>query len=98
MAKKDKYVVGLDIGSVKTSALIAEIDDEQVKFLALGAAESKGLRKGLIVNLDAAVSSLLVVHGVGSQDVLSLAPVLFVVCGDCGLCDFDDIRHDNPPL
>jgi cell division protein FtsA len=29
-----------------------------VKFLALGAAESKGLRKGLIVNLDATVSSI----------------------------------------
>ena len=58
MAKKDKYLVGLDIGSTKTSVLIAEIDGELVKFLALGAAESKGLRKGLIVNLDSAVSSI----------------------------------------
>ena len=58
MAKKDKYLVGLDIGSTKTSVLIAEIENEQVKFLALGAAESKGLRKGLIVNLDSAVSSI----------------------------------------
>jgi cell division protein FtsA len=58
LAKKDKYLVGLDIGSTKTSVLIAEIEDEQVKFLALGAAESKGLRKGLIVNLDSAVSSI----------------------------------------
>ena len=53
MAKKDKYLVGLDIGSTKTCALIAEIDDDRTRFLALGAAESKGLRKGLIVNLDA---------------------------------------------
>jgi cell division protein FtsA len=58
LAKKDKYLVGLDIGSTKTSVLIAEIDGELVKFLALGAAESKGLRKGLIVNLDSAVSSI----------------------------------------
>ena len=58
MAKKDKYLVGLDIGSTKTSILIAEIEDELVKFLALGAAESKGLRKGVIVNLDATVSSI----------------------------------------
>jgi len=58
LAKKDKYLVGLDIGSTKTSVLIAETDDEQVKFLALGAAESKGLRKGLIVNLDSTVSSI----------------------------------------
>jgi cell division protein FtsA len=58
LAKKDKYLVGLDVGSSKTCALIAEIDEEQVKFLALGAAESKGLRKGLIVNLDSTVSSI----------------------------------------
>jgi cell division protein FtsA len=58
LAKKDKYLVGLDIGSTKTSILIAEIEGEFVKFLALGAAESKGLRKGLIVNLDSTVSSI----------------------------------------
>jgi cell division protein FtsA len=58
LAKKDRYIVGLDVGSTKTCALIAEVDEEQVKFLALGAAESKGLRKGLIVNLDSTVSSI----------------------------------------
>ena len=58
MAKKDKYLVGLDIGSTKTSVLIAEVEGDLVRFLALGAAESKGLRKGLIVNLDSTVSSI----------------------------------------
>jgi cell division protein FtsA len=58
LSKKDKYLVGLDIGSTKTCVLIAELVDEQVKFLALGAAESKGLRKGSIVNLDSTVSSI----------------------------------------
>jgi len=58
LSKKDKYIVGLDIGSTKTCVLIAEIVDEHLKFLALGAAESKGLRKGLIVNLDSAISSI----------------------------------------
>ena len=58
MAKKDKYLVGLDIGSTKTCVLLAEMDGDQVRFLALGAAESKGLRKGLIVNLDSTVSSI----------------------------------------
>jgi cell division protein FtsA len=58
LAKKDKYLVGLDIGSTKTCVLLAELDNEHVRFLALGAAESKGLRKGLIVNLDSTVSSI----------------------------------------
>jgi len=50
--------VGLDIGSTKTCALVGEWEDDAVRFVALGAAESKGLRKGMIVNLDAAVSSI----------------------------------------
>ncbi len=58
MGKKDRYLVGLDVGSTKTCALIGELEDDRVKFVALGAAESKGLRKGVIVNLDAAVSSI----------------------------------------
>ena len=58
MANKDRYLVGLDIGSTKTCALIGEQADDGVKFLALGATDSKGLRKGLIVNLDATVGSI----------------------------------------
>ena len=58
MSKKDRTIVGLDIGSTKTCVLIAELDGEQLRFVALGAAESKGLRKGLIVNLDSTVSSI----------------------------------------
>jgi cell division protein FtsA len=58
VAKKDRYLVALDIGSTKTCALIADIENGTTKFLAMGAAESKGSRKGLIVNLDAAVSSI----------------------------------------
>lgn len=58
MTKKDRYIVGLDIGSSKTCALIAEWDEQQPRFVSLGAAESKGLRRGVIVNLEAAVSSI----------------------------------------
>jgi cell division protein FtsA len=51
--------VALDIGSTKTCALIAEQDEDgSLKFAAFGAAESKGWRKGQIVNLDLAVSSI----------------------------------------
>src|ERR1700687_3625537 len=82
LAKKDKYVVGLDIGSVKTSALIAEIDDEQVRFLALGAAESKGLRKGLIVNLDSTVSSIR--RAVEEAEGVANVPVESAVIGVAG--------------
>lgn len=58
MSKKERYIVGLDIGSTKVCAMIGELEGELVKFVSLGAAESKGLRKGLIVNLDASVISI----------------------------------------
>ncbi len=58
MAQKERYIVGLDIGSAKTCALMGELDEDGIKFVAIGATESKGLRKGLIVNLDATVSSI----------------------------------------
>ena len=51
--------MALDVGSTKTCALIGELDEDGgAKFVAMGAAESKGWRKGLIVNLDLAVSSI----------------------------------------
>ena len=59
MTKKERHIVALDIGSAKTCALIGELEEDGgLRFAALGAAESKGWRKGQIVNLDLAVSSI----------------------------------------
>jgi cell division protein FtsA len=82
LVKKDKYLVGLDIGSTKTCVLIAEMDGEQVRFLALGAAESKGLRKGIIVNLDSAVSSIR--RAVEEAEGVANVPVESAVIGVAG--------------
>lgn len=83
MGKKDHYVVGLDIGSTKTCALVGEMDDDGgVKFLALGAAESKGWRKGQIVNLDLAVSSIR--RAVEEAEAVVGVPVESAVIGVAG--------------
>jgi cell division protein FtsA len=82
LAKKDRYLVGLDIGSTKTCALLAEMENEQVRFLALGAAESKGLRKGLIVNLDSTVSSIR--RAVEEAEGVANVPVESAVIGVAG--------------
>src|SRR5271157_2695576 len=53
MAHKDHFIVGLDLGSVKTSALVCKPNAEgKLELAGLGVAESKGWRKGMIVNLD----------------------------------------------
>jgi len=53
MARKNNFIVGLDLGSVKTCALVCNPNAEgKLELAGLGIAESKGWRKGMIVNLD----------------------------------------------
>jgi cell division protein FtsA len=82
LAKKDRYLVALDVGSTKTCALIADLEGGQTKFLAMGAAESKGTRKGLIVNLDAAASSIR--HALEEAEGVAGVPVESAVVGVAG--------------
>ncbi len=50
---KNGYVVGIDIGTRKVAAVIGEITEERkVEVIGIGTADSKGLRKGVVVNLD----------------------------------------------
>ena len=83
MTKKERHIVALDIGSTKTCALVGEMDDDGgVKFSALGAAESKGWRKGQIVNLDLAVSSIR--RAVEEAETVVGVPVESAVIGVAG--------------
>jgi cell division protein FtsA len=51
---KNGYLVGIDIGTRKVTALIGELaEDRKIEVIGVGAAESKGLRKGVVVNLEA---------------------------------------------
>jgi len=59
LAKKDKYLVGLDIGSTKNLRFAwRKSKMSSCAFWRWGRRKSKGLRKGLIVNLDSTVSSI----------------------------------------
>jgi cell division protein FtsA len=56
---KNSYIVGLDIGTKKVAAIIGEItEDRKVEVIGIGTAESKGLRKGVVVNLEATTSAI----------------------------------------
>ena len=83
MTKKERHIVALDIGSTKTCALIGEQDDAgSLKFAAFGAAESKGWRKGQIVNLDLAVSSIR--RAVEEAETITGVPVESAMIGVAG--------------
>jgi cell division protein FtsA len=52
--------VGLDIGTTKISAIIAEMDPEtrDIKIVGVGMSPSEGLRRGVVVNLEKTVASI----------------------------------------
>jgi len=59
MARLSNHVVGLDIGTTKVCVLIAEPRDGGViDVVGFGSAPSRGMRKGVVVNLDACVASI----------------------------------------
>jgi cell division protein FtsA len=60
MAKDSKdLIVGLDIGTSKVVALVAELrPDGTVEILGMGGHESKGLKKGVVVNIEATVNAV----------------------------------------
>lgn len=58
MAKQTSQVTGLDIGTTHVRAVIAETFDNRFEVVGVGEAESKGLRKGVVVNPDLAMSAI----------------------------------------
>jgi cell division protein FtsA len=58
MGRKEKYIVGLDIGSTKVCTLIAAARENGLEPIGLGIAESKGIKKGAVVNLEATVEAI----------------------------------------
>ncbi len=55
----NNLIVGLDIGTSKIVAIVAELQaDGGLKVIGLGQHVSKGLRKGVVVNIDATVQSI----------------------------------------
>lgn len=59
MPKKDNIVVGLDIGTTKICALVAErMEGGDIRIRGFGSAPSKGLRKGVVVNIESTVDSI----------------------------------------
>lgn len=60
MARETKnLVVALDIGTSKVAALVAELHaDGSLEILGMGGHESKGLKKGVVVNIEATVNAV----------------------------------------
>jgi len=58
VGKRDPLVVGLDIGTTKICAIVGEVVEGQVNIIGLGTYPSKGLRRGVVINIDSTVQSI----------------------------------------
>ena len=54
-----KMIVGLDIGTSKVVALVGEVTaDGQLEVVGIGTHPSRGLKKGVVVNIESTVQSI----------------------------------------
>ena len=65
--KQEKLVVGLDVGTTKVSAVVGEISKSGngngespggIKILGVGTSSSKGIRKGVVTNIETTAASI----------------------------------------
>ncbi|MDZ7830873.1 MAG: cell division protein FtsA [Desulfobacterales bacterium] len=58
MKGKEEIVVGLDIGTTKICAVVAEMSGGTFNIIGIGSHPSVGLRKGVVVNIESTVDSI----------------------------------------
>ncbi len=59
MARREQYLVGLDVGTSRIAAIVAEVlEDDSLDISGIGIAEARGIRRGAIINLEVAVESI----------------------------------------
>lgn len=78
----DNLLTAVDVGSAKTVVMMAEITDSGLRYRAHGVAQSRGSRKGIIVDLDKAADS--VQKAAAKVEAMAETPVERAVVGVSG--------------
>jgi cell division protein FtsA len=58
LEKNDNIFVGLDIGTTKVCAIVAEAKDDSLDIIGVGNSSSTGLKNGVVVNIENTVDSI----------------------------------------
>ncbi len=82
MARKEDLIVGLDIGTTKICAVVAEPTETGVDVIGIGTHPSRGLRKGVVVDIDATVDSIK--HAVEEAELMADCEITSVYAGIAG--------------
>jgi cell division protein FtsA len=82
MGRKEDLIVGLDIGTTKICAVVAEPTESGVDVIGIGTHPSRGLRKGVVVDIDATVDSIK--HAVEEAELMADCEITSVYAGIAG--------------
>ncbi len=82
MARKENLIVGLDIGTTKICAVVAEPTANGVDLIGIGTHPSRGLRKGVVVDIDATVDSIK--HAIEEAELMADCEITSVYAGIAG--------------
>jgi cell division protein FtsA len=82
MSRRDDLIVGLDIGTTKICVIVAERTENGVDVVGIGTHPSRGLRKGVVVDIDATVNSIK--HAVEEAELMADCEITAVYAGIAG--------------
>ncbi|MEL6181220.1 MAG: cell division FtsA domain-containing protein, partial [Myxococcota bacterium] len=80
--RSEELIVGLDIGTTKVCCIIGEVTDEGIDIIGIGTHPSKGLSKGVVINIEATVNSIR--HAVEEAELMAGVEVRSVYAGIAG--------------
>lgn len=84
MSKGHKKIAALDIGTTEVRAVVGEVtENDQLEIIGIGRAASRGVRKGVVVNIEATVEAIK--HAVEEAEAMSGLPVDAVYVGIGGV-------------
>ncbi len=82
MAKKNPLVIGLDVGTYKIGVIVAEVVDGGVEIVGIGTAASRGLRKGVVNNIEKTVGAIR--RAVEEAELMAACEIHSVIAGSAG--------------
>lgn len=57
-ATENEIIAGLDLGTTKVCAIVAEVTDDGLDIIGVGSVPSNGLRRGVVVNIESTVQAI----------------------------------------
>jgi len=81
-SQTENLLTVIDIGSARTCVLVAEVNDYALRYRGHGVSDSRGMRKGVIGDLDKAVSSIK--QAVEEAENVAQAPIGHAIVGVAG--------------